>query len=184
MIRILILIGVTCLMFGCQPANKPPANQSAPPDNMPRTERVKQTAPDPNPSRNPQEVAQRMVQIATKMPQVEGATAVAAGGYTIVGIDVDPALDRGRVGTIKYSVAEALKEDPQGANALVTADTDLVQRLRELSDAARNGRPIAGIAEELGEIATRIMPQPSKQVPRNEEPQTQTNQEKLNQNKR
>ncbi|MFC4076577.1 YhcN/YlaJ family sporulation lipoprotein [Salinithrix halophila] len=182
MIRILTLLLAVGFLFGCQPANKPPGNESAPPPgNAPHTQRVKQTAPDPRQAQNPRAKARRMVEIATDMPQVKGATAVAAGNYTIVGIDVDPALDRGRVGTIKYSVAQALREDPQGANALVTADTDLVQRLRELADDVNHGRPLGGIAEELGEIASRIIPQPSKDTPRKEQTPSRTDQEKFNQ---
>ncbi|OYD07827.1 YhcN/YlaJ family sporulation lipoprotein [Paludifilum halophilum] len=183
MIRILTLICAVGLLFGCQPANKPPANESAPPKNqdVPRTERVKQTAPNRKQPDNPPAVADRLVKIATDMPQVERATAVTAGGYTVVGIDVDPTLDRGRVGTVKYSVAQALKEDPQGANALVTADVDTVQRLREMADDIRNGQPIGGVTDELANIASRIVPQPSKEVPKQEEPPSRVEQEKQNQ---
>ncbi|GGE22796.1 hypothetical protein GCM10011571_26090 [Marinithermofilum abyssi] len=182
MIRFLSVLCGIGLLFGCQPANKPPANESAPPtDKIPHTQRVRQTAPDPRYARNPQAIANRMVRIATNMPQVKGATAVSAGPYTIVGIDVDPTLDRGRVGTIKYSVAQALQEDPQGSNVLVTADTDLVQRLRELSDDVAHGRPLSGVAQELAEIAGRIMPQPSKQIQRKEQAPNRLNQERENQ---
>ncbi len=181
MSRILCILFVIGLLFGCQPANKAPGNESAPPKNQPHTQRVKQTAPAPKRNENPQATADRMVEIATRDPQVKSATAVTAGRYTIVGINVDPALDRGRVGTIKYSVAEALKEDPQGANALVTADPDLVGRLKELSEDIRNGRPIAGLAEELADIAGRIAPQPSKQVPKREQPPSRMDQQRINQ---
>ncbi|PTM59272.1 YhcN/YlaJ family sporulation lipoprotein [Desmospora activa] len=180
--RVFTLICAVGLLFGCQPANKPPANESAPPrDEGRHVERVRQTAPDPTRKKTPQAVANRLVQIATRMPQVQNAAAVSAGGFTIVGLDLDPTLDRGRAGTVKYSVAEALKADPYGSNALVTADPDLVQRLRELADDARKGRPIAGLAEELADIAGRIVPQPTKQVPRKEERPSRVDQERQNQ---
>lgn len=183
MIRVLTLIAVAVVcLLGCQPANKPPANEAAPPPGAgPRKIRVEQTAPEPSRTGQNQAVAERMVRIATSFPQVKSATAVVAGKYTIVGIDVDPTLDRGRVGTLKYSVAQALHEDPQGKNALVTADVDLVQRLRELADDMRAGRPVAGIAEELAEIAGRIIPQPSREVPRQEQTPSRLDQERLNQ---
>ncbi|MBO2533787.1 sporulation lipoprotein, YhcN/YlaJ family [Planifilum fulgidum] len=182
MMRALTLIFLAAVwLLGCQPANKPPANESAPSPNTTQKIRVDQTAPESRRTDRNQAVAERMVRIATSFPQVKSATAVVAGRYTIVGIDVDPTLDRGRVGTLKYSVAQALHEDPQGKNALVTADVDLVQRLRELADDMRAGRPAAGIAEELAEIAARIMPQPSKEVPRQEQPPTRLDQERLNQ---
>lgn len=180
--RLILFVFAFGLLVGCQPANKPPANESAPPPgDAPHTQRVRQTAPEPQRDENPQAVAQRLAEIATRMPQVQGATALSAGGITIVGLDLDPTLDRGRVGTVKYSVAEALQSDPMGSNALVTADADLVQRLRELSDDIQKGRPVAGLAEELSDIASRIVPQPSKQVPRQEESPTRVEQERQNQ---
>lgn len=181
MIRILTLVLTLGLLVSCQPANKPPANESAPAPGMPETQRVKQTSPEPRHTRNNQVVARRMVEIANRMPQVEGATALVVGGYTIVGLDLDPTLDRGRSGTVKYSVAQALQEDPQGANALVTADPDLVQRIRELADHMNKGRPISGLAEEMADIAGRISPQPSKQTRKREETPSRTDQEQQNQ---
>ncbi|WP_246512082.1 YhcN/YlaJ family sporulation lipoprotein [Polycladomyces abyssicola] len=182
LIRLLFIVcTIGLLTFGCQPANKPPANQAAPPPNIPETIHVKQTAPEAGRPANPQAIARRLTQIAISQPQVRGATAVVAGRYTVVGIDIDPALDRGRVGTIKYSVAQALRKDPYGAHALVTADVDLVQRLRELSEDVRQGRPAVGVAQELAEIVNRLMPQPSKTVPKREQQNTKLNQEKIDQ---
>lgn len=115
-----------------------------------------------NRQQNPQTTAKHLANIATRIPHVKHATAIAAGNYTIVGIDVDSKLDRGRVGSVKYAVAEALKKDPRGAHALVTADADLVQRIRELSDEMAKGKPLSGMMDELADIAGRIAPQSSK----------------------
>ena len=76
-------------------------------------------------------------------------------------------MERSRVGTIKYSVAEAFRKDPYGINAVVTADIDLAQRLNEIGDDIRLGRPAAGFAEEMADIMGRIVPQ----VPRDVKPQ-------------
>lgn len=113
---------------------------------------------------NAQKTSKRLVQLATGIPGVKGATAVVVGKYTLVGIDVDPNLDRSRVGTIKYSVAQALRKDPQGVNALVTADADLNHRLRRINQQIIKGKPLSGITDELADIAGRIAPQPSKNV--------------------
>jgi YhcN/YlaJ family sporulation lipoprotein len=174
--------GAFLLLVGCQPANKPPGGESAPParHSIPETVRVKQTAPEPTRDRNPQAIAERMVKLAVGIPQVRGASAISLGPYTLVGIDVDPTLDRGRVGTVKYTVAQALHEDPQGTNALVTADVDLVARIRSLSHDLKNGRPVAGILEELAEIAGRIVPQPSRETKKREEPAGKVNQQRIN----
>lgn len=182
--RTLIAI-VTCFLAatGCQIANKPPANEAAPTPGQPvrHPEHVEQTAPQPKQNQSPQAKADHLARLATEVPNVKGATAIVAGRYTIVGIDVDPTLDRSRVGTVKYAVAQALKDDPNGANALVTADTDIVQRIREMNEDIRQGRPISGIMEELADIAGRIVPQPSRNVERKEEPPTKLDQERQNQ---
>jgi YhcN/YlaJ family sporulation lipoprotein len=179
--RLLSWSGICLLLLqlvACQQENVPPAQQSAPP---PQVERVKQSAPNPKVNRSPQAIAERLVRLATKIPQVKGASAISVGPYTLVGINVDPTLDSGRVGTVKYAVAEALREDPQGSRALVTADPDIVQRIRELNEDVRSGRPIAGILKELGEIVGRIMPQPTKETKPREPAPSKTDRERYQQ---
>ncbi|SFJ05476.1 YhcN/YlaJ family sporulation lipoprotein [Thermoflavimicrobium dichotomicum] len=178
-----ILLLSMWLLAGCQTSNKSPAKEASPgpQQKISYTERVKQTLPEQRRDQSSQAIANRLVQIATSIPNVRGATAVVLGKYTIVGIDLDPRLDRGRVGTVKYSVAQALHEDPQGARALVTADVDLVQRLRDINEDIRNGRPVAGILEELADITNRIIPQPSKETKKREEAPSRNNEQRLKQ---
>ncbi|MDF2788818.1 YhcN/YlaJ family sporulation lipoprotein [Neobacillus niacini] len=106
-----------------------------------------------------QEISKRLVELATSIPNVHDATAVVIGRYAIVGIDVNSKIERSQVGTIKYSVAESLKEDPHGARAIVVADADTNQRLKEISADIKKGRPIQGIMEELADVAGRLMPE-------------------------
>ncbi|MEH7251353.1 YhcN/YlaJ family sporulation lipoprotein [Neobacillus niacini] len=106
-----------------------------------------------------QEVSKRLVELATSIPNVHDATAVVIGRYAIVGIDVNSKIERSQVGTIKYSVAESLKKDPYGARAIVVADVDTNQRLKEISADIKKGRPIQGIMEELADVAGRLMPE-------------------------
>ena len=125
-----------------------------------RTEqiRVRQTAPAQDGVR-PAATEERLEQIAESVPDVLHANCVIFGNTAIVGIDVDGRLDRSRVGTVKYAVAEALKNDPVGINAIVTADMDLYHRLEEIRRDIANGRPVEGFAEELADIIGRIIPQ-------------------------
>jgi YhcN/YlaJ family sporulation lipoprotein len=81
------------------------------------------------------------------------------GNTAVVGIDVDGRMERSRVGTIKYAVAEAFRKDPYGIDAIVTADMDLTNRIREIGADIRRGRPFSGFAEELSDIMGRIVPQ-------------------------
>ena len=105
------------------------------------------------------EVAAHLEALAKSIPGVRGANCVVFGKYAIVGIDVDAKMERSRVGTVKYAVAEAFRKDPYGIDALVTADIDMAQRLREIRTDAANGRPVAGFAEELADIVGRLIPQ-------------------------
>jgi YhcN/YlaJ family sporulation lipoprotein len=112
---------------------------------------------------DPNAIASHLEMLARGVEGVEGANCVVFGNYAIVGIDVDPKMERSRVGTVKYAVAEAFRKDPYGINAIVTADIDLAQRIREIRADIRQGRPVAGFAEELADIIGRLVPQ----VPRN-----------------
>lgn len=108
-------------------------------------------------------VASHLENLARGIRGVNDANCVVFGNYAIVGIDVDQKMERSRVGTVKYAVAEAFRKDPYGINALVTADVDIAQRLREIRADIQNGRPVAGLAEELADIVGRLVPQ----IPRN-----------------
>src|SRR3954454_20298935 len=124
-----------------------------------------------------QEVSKHLVSLASSIPNVNDSTAVVLGNYAIVGIDVNKDLDRSEVGSIKYSVAESLKNDPHGATAIVVADPDLNARLKEVGEDIRNGEPIQGILNELADISGRLMPEiPADLV----NPKSQNTSEKLN----
>lgn len=180
---LLLLIGLAIGPVACQLNNNPPANEGAP---SPRstgeqTQRVKQTVPRDVKDQSGQARAERLAKLALRVPQVKGATAVVIGTTAIVGIDVDQSLDRGRVGSIKFAVAEALREDPQGATAAVTADPDIVQRVRAINTSIRNGQPGSTFADELANLIGRIMPQYPKDVQQRERPDTRTNEQRINQ---
>lgn len=104
-------------------------------------------------------VSKHLANLAANVPNVNDATAVALGRFAIVGIDVDKDLDRSKVGTIKYTVAESLKKDPYGANAIVVADPDFSARIKEIKEDIQNGKPVQGILNELSDIVGRIIPE-------------------------
>lgn len=104
------------------------------------------------------EIATHLANIASDVPDVDRAAAIVAGPYAVVGIDVDEKIERQRVGTIKFSVSEALRDDPYGKTAIVIADADTTERIRNMRDEIRDGEPVQGIVEELAEIVGRFMP--------------------------
>ncbi|MGE6631251.1 YhcN/YlaJ family sporulation lipoprotein [Bacillus sp. NPDC077027] len=120
-----------------------------------------------------QEVAKHLVSVTKHVADVNDATAVVVGKYAVVGIDVKDDLDRSKVETIKYSVAKALKNDPNGANAVVVADPDTVSRLKQMGKEIQEGRPVSGIMDELAAIVGRVMPEmPNNEMKRNEKDPT------------
>lgn len=104
------------------------------------------------------DIADHLADIATKVPDVDGAISIVAGPYAVVAIDVDEKIDRQRVGTIKFSVNEALRDDPYGKTAIVVADPDISERIRNMRSRISEGEPIIAIVDELAELVGRVIP--------------------------
>ncbi|GIP39651.1 hypothetical protein J31TS4_29310 [Paenibacillus sp. J31TS4] len=144
-------------------------NKGAAPAPSPGTHSVRQQTVQESPARPDRaQLTAHLESLVKGIPQVEDARCLVFGNTAIVGINVKPDLERARVDSIKYSAAEALRKDPHGVNAFVTADLDMTQRIREMAADVQAGRPIAGFAEELGDIIGRLMPQ----TPRDTSPQS------------
>ncbi|KYD21323.1 putative lipoprotein [Geobacillus stearothermophilus] len=121
--------------------------------------RVRNTVDEQVENKSGQEIARRIAEIANRVPNVHDATAIVVGKYAIVGIDVGANVDASRVGTIKYSVAEALQKDPYGANAIIIADPDLYTRVRNIGRQIDEGRPVQAFMNEIADIVGRVMPE-------------------------
>jgi YhcN/YlaJ family sporulation lipoprotein len=175
---IILLVAGTFALASC---NRAPQNQASPaPEHNDRV-KVQQTVPPKPEIKDRQAVVNRLQKLVESIPQVNNANVVVLGNTAIVGIDVDGQLDRGRVDVIKYSVAEALRKDPYGAHAFVTADLDLNARIQEISKDIRRGRPVAGFTEELADIIGRIVPQVPKDITPQDNPPAETeDRKKLN----
>ncbi|MFS0654249.1 YhcN/YlaJ family sporulation lipoprotein [Bacillus sp. 179-C3.3 HS] len=158
-----LLMIQTILLGACQQQEKPEAIDKQ--DGQKHIVRVSDsTKKNTNQTRPSADVAQHLVNVTEHVADVNDATAIVIGPYAVVGIDVKDDLDRSKVETIKYSVAKALKNDPQGANAVVVADPDTVSRLKQMGKEIQAGRPISGIMDELAAIVGRVMPE----MPHNE----------------
>ncbi|MFD2639624.1 YhcN/YlaJ family sporulation lipoprotein [Piscibacillus salipiscarius] len=118
------------------------------------------------------EAAQRLAKLATQVPDVNDARVLVFGSYTIIGIDVDDDLDRSRVGSVKYSVTEAVKHDPFGHYAFVVADGDIMERIKNMNQMIRQGEPADQVLEEISNIVGRYLPEtPTKENnPKKESP--------------
>ncbi|MBY8912333.1 YhcN/YlaJ family sporulation lipoprotein [Bacillus sp. YC2] len=173
-----ILTGCNAVQYGRDRAAQ---NESA---NQQETKpiHVKNTAPDTNNNPGRTDIARHLVEVTEKIPGITDATAVVLGRYSVVGIDVEDNLERSKVETIKYTVAQALKNDPYGANAVVVADPDTVARLKGMGKDIKAGRPVSGILDELAAIVGRVLPEVPNNVTDNEkESPTKSNNDQLNQ---
>lgn len=127
------------------------------------------------------EIAEHLTNLVTRVPEVNDATTVVIGDLAVIGVDVNAELDRSEVGTVKYSVAEAIQSDPYGAHAFVTADVDTISRLKEMRKEIEAGHPVAGIMDELAAIVGRLMPvTPGEEHKKSAPKPTNENDEKIN----
>ncbi|MEI3606761.1 YhcN/YlaJ family sporulation lipoprotein [Pseudogracilibacillus sp. SE30717A] len=169
---LLSLLFIGGILVGCNLNN----SNSTPNTNPNKNIGVEQSSYEENYNLTNQEIASHLATLAIEVPDVNDAAAIVAGPYAVVGIDIDEATERQRVGTIKYSVNEALQHDPYGKTAVVVADADMPERLREMNDKIRQGYPISGVVDELAEIVGRYMP--SFPVPENRPEERDENEEK------
>ncbi|WP_196220164.1 YhcN/YlaJ family sporulation lipoprotein [Terrilactibacillus tamarindi] len=146
--------------------------------NQSKVYQMNQSIDYPSKKLSNQDIARRLVHLAEQTPDVKGATAVIVGKYAVVGLTLDKHLDRTRVGTVKYTVSQAIKNDPYGANAVITSNPDVIERLNEIGQAFKKGRPISGIANELADVVERVIPEFTKNV---KDHQNQNKPSKLNQ---
>ena len=170
----LILIQTVMLLSACGIQNNARDEANELPGNRPI--HVKNSAQEPVNREDGQAISRRLVKITESVPGVNDATAVVLGRLSVVGIDVKDNLERSKVESIKYSVAEALQNDPYGANAAVVADPDTVNRLRAMGREIQAGRPVKGILDELAAIVGRVLPE----VPNDATDNQQTNPTKSN----
>ncbi|MBS4177260.1 YhcN/YlaJ family sporulation lipoprotein [Lederbergia citrea] len=153
----LFLLLFLLLMSACQQKNTQHQNNM---DVMPQGVSVKDSHIDVRDRSDmvDEQRAQYLADLAGDIPNVRNATGLVIGNIAIVGIDVDPNVDRSKVGTIKYAVSESLRHDPQGVGAMVVADPDVNARLIEMRREISAGKPIQGIMNELSAMIGRLMP--------------------------
>ncbi|MFS0823756.1 YhcN/YlaJ family sporulation lipoprotein [Bacillus sp. 1P02SD] len=175
-IYILLFSSILFLVSGCGGNNNASENEKD------TRVKVQNTVENNIDRKTGQEIASHLVELASSVPKVNDATAVVLGKFAVVGIDVDSKLERSRVQTIKYSVAESLQHDPHGANAIVIADADTFERLKQMKKQIEDGRPVTGILDELAQIVGRLVPDvPSDLIDNQNTEPTKTNDKQLNQ---
>lgn len=153
---VILLISIILISTGCQQDNTENTDSNENPNHQ--YMQISDQNPNNSDDLNNKQLATHLANVASDVPNVNNATAIIAGPYAVVGIDVDEHLDRSRVGTIKFSVSEALQHDPYGKTAVVIADGDIMERIRLMGIKIQEGYPIQGIVDELSAIVARYMP--------------------------
>ncbi|MUK89570.1 YhcN/YlaJ family sporulation lipoprotein [Ornithinibacillus sp. L9] len=156
--RISVLVASIFLIVGCQQDDTENSLPTQEQDQDERIINVKNSDPREKRDLTNEQIADHLANVASDVPEVDDAVAIVAGPYAVVGIDVQQELDRSRVGTIKYSVLEALQHDPYGKTAVVVADGDVNERIRLMAEKMRQGHPVQGIVDEVSAIVGRYMP--------------------------
>lgn len=179
-IYLLGLLLFVAILIGCQNNNN--NEQSSQPNHENQPIQVKNSDPRDVEVLDNQEKAQHLANLASDVPEVNGATAIITDRGALVAIDVDKDLDRSAVGSIKYSVLEAVHHDPYGKNAVIVADGDVFERLSHIMDEIGNGQPLSGFVNELSNLIGRWMPE----FPVDEltEQQTKQNKNRMNEQER
>jgi YhcN/YlaJ family sporulation lipoprotein len=157
--RTLTVLLFSSLLMGCGVSKGSASNAQG--QDRSNLQEVKQTLPNPHNKLSNQTVAHRLSSIAQRIHGVNSATVVVLGGYSVVGLDIDQHLGRHQTGNIKYAVANALKNDPYGTNALVTSDPDIIQRLKDMNKDLQKGKPVQGILNQFALIVERLIPDAS-----------------------
>ncbi len=159
---------------GCTPARKPVpgptdptpgTNEQAPGTTDPAPGPVVPApAPTENINREPTGEQQRADKIAREVVRVEGvrkATVVVSDKTAYVGVEMDNRDDSSAKRVKKDVVNRAMVAVPTLSVVNVTADPDLLTRLRKVSDGVKSGKPVSTFNRELTEISGRITPQGS-----------------------
>lgn len=156
----LVVLIIYAFLFGCQQNNDQESLQMNDQNNdTQQLTNVRNSDPGEVKNLSNEDIAIHLANVASDVPNVNDAASIVAGPYAVVGIDVDEDLDRSRVGTIKYSVTEALQHDPYGKTAVVVADADIMERLRSMGRKIEEGYPVQGVVDELAAIVGRYMPE-------------------------
>ncbi|WP_117169832.1 YhcN/YlaJ family sporulation lipoprotein [Paraliobacillus sediminis] len=187
----MIFLSIFFILAGCQGKEENLANQG----NEDHVLHVKDSEASQDNNGSNQEIAKHLASLANNVPDVNDATAIIAGPYAVVGIDVNKEIDRTRVGSIKYAVTEALHDDPYGKTAMVIADADATERIKAMARSVQTGNPVSGVIEELSAIVGRYMPElppenankgeedaNKKSIPENEEKELEKIQEEQSNN--
>ena len=91
--------------------------------------------------------------------KVNSANVLITGNTALVGIDIPKESNDEDTRQIKKDVENKVKElDKEIDNVVITADADLITRMKNLGTDVESGKPLSGLGNEIEEIMKRITP--------------------------
>lgn len=167
---LIVLMGITVLAVGCQPAKRPAPRRPAPttpaPKVTPRTTPApttpaptRPTPTTPAPATNNREIARWIAAVAAKVPGVKSAHVVVTGNTALIGLDIPAGTEAQQTNRIKKEVIDRVKAAEKSITTVsVSTDPDLITRLRRIEQGIAAGRPLSEFAKEITEITRRMAP--------------------------
>ena len=99
--------------------------------------------------------------IADAVPKknIDSASCVITGDTALIGVQFEKQYKGDLTDAIKKSVEKRVRDiEPDIDNVVVTADPDLLSRIKTIASDIENGKPLSGFTEEIEEIIRRFNP--------------------------
>lgn len=171
---LVLALSLTMALFsgGCAerkplPDNVPPGANPPQlgPDNVPQGE-IRTPTPDAPPPGTPDPAIDRQAKdladdVAARVSDIDGierAYVLVLGNVALIGIDVDANVRGTQVERLREEAAARAVDQRDIVNAVVQADVETVQRIREMAEGVRQGRPISEFFTQINEILNRAKP--------------------------
>ena len=103
--------------------------------------------------------AKQMASMIAALPEIEKATVLLTGNTALVGIHISQTLSNDQLDALKEKIQNQIqKEQPHIRHVSVTHSPELVGRMTVIAEDIMEGRPIQGLADEIGVILRRATP--------------------------
>ena len=113
----------------------------------------------PTSSKEMHKLATKLAAEAAKVNGVQKATVVLSKTMAYVGIDLKANIEASKTKSIKKEVAAKVKNaDKRLTKVYVSADADVVTRIKKIAKGIEQGKPISSFTREIAEIGRRIAP--------------------------
>lgn len=149
MLALLVCVSCASAKKPVQPAPKRTSYQSP---NVRTTQPATPQPPTPTTPGVPATLADTIVNEVVKMSGVKSAHVLVVGTTAFVGVNLDRELDDKKFTTLKDTVSNKVKKFSRINEALVSADPEIVEQIRDISQGKST-------PDSIGDLYTRLKPQ-------------------------